>query len=240
MPPAGRRDLRHSGMYAERGNSVVLPTSGKLTVRKADRTAERGRWRKQTLLCNGADKGNCPRRKRADFHLVFYDEKVWQTEEGSKADGSKHTCSDRNGCWCGFPRRNGLGFYGLERSLPKRVSAPDAYRQGDEGKEMGPGASEAPALNPLVERQSPCCTTRDGKPGAKNARCGRRNLDHAKSESTSHPRIATKGVSSQTAQTGLHPKKLREDASTLDSLHEGPSHASPVSAGPGPHCRGHQ
>src|SRR5258708_21892805 len=42
MPPADRRDLRHSGMYVERGNSVVLPTAGKLTVRKADRAAQTG------------------------------------------------------------------------------------------------------------------------------------------------------------------------------------------------------
>src|SRR6266700_4650776 len=105
---------------------------------------------------------------------------------------------------------------------------------------MGQGESLAANLNPLVKQQSSCCTTSDGKPGAKNARRGRSNLDYAKSESTSHPRIATKGVSSQTAQKGVYPKKLREDAPTLDSLHEGPSHASPVPAGFGPHCRSDQ
>lgn len=55
-PPADRRDLRHLGMDAERGNPVVLPASGKSTVRKTDGTAGTGRWKKRTLLCNGGDK----------------------------------------------------------------------------------------------------------------------------------------------------------------------------------------
>src|SRR5215831_6491879 len=105
---------------------------------------------------------------------------------------------------------------------------------------MGQGESLATDLNPLVQQQSSCCTTSDGKPGAKNARRGRRNLDHAQPESTSHPRIATKRVSSQTAQKGVYPEKLREDAPTLDSLHEGPSHASLVPAGAEPNCRSDQ
>src|SRR5258707_10300048 len=105
---------------------------------------------------------------------------------------------------------------------------------------MGQGQSLAADLNPLVQQQSSCCTTSDGKPGAKNARRGRRDLDHAQPESTSHPRIATKGVSPKTAETRVYPEKLREDAPPLDSLHEGPSHASLVPAGSGPHCRSDQ
>jgi hypothetical protein len=72
---------------------------------------------------------NHPARKWADFHLVFHDEKMWPTEKGSKADGGKHTCAGRHGCWCSFPRRNGLGFHSLERGPSKRASAPDAYRR---------------------------------------------------------------------------------------------------------------
>src|SRR5258708_33168196 len=89
MPPADRRDLRHSGMYVERGNSVVLPTAGKLTVRKADRAAETGRGRKPTMPCNGADKGKYPTRRRANFHRFFHYEKLWQTEYGRKAENGK-------------------------------------------------------------------------------------------------------------------------------------------------------
>jgi|SRR5258707_4678157 len=55
-PPADRRDLRHPGMDTERGNPVVLPASGKSTVRKTARTAGTGRWKKRTLRCNGADR----------------------------------------------------------------------------------------------------------------------------------------------------------------------------------------
>src|SRR5260370_36944188 len=98
MPPADRRDLRHSGMYVERGNSVVLPTAGKLTVRKADRAAETGRWRKPTLLCNGEDKGQYTTGKRGNFHVGFHDEKGWQTAKGSKADDVKHALAYENGC----------------------------------------------------------------------------------------------------------------------------------------------
>src|SRR5258708_33358291 len=98
MPPADRRDLRHSGMYVERGNSVVLPAAGKLTVRKADRAAETGRWRKPKLLCNGADKGKYPTPKRGNFHLVYHDQKVSQTDEIHKAKDSQHASPDRTDC----------------------------------------------------------------------------------------------------------------------------------------------
>jgi hypothetical protein len=90
--------------------------------------------------------------------------------------------------------------------------------QATKAKKWGKVKALQRLLTRSAEQQSSCCTTSDGKSGVKNAWCGRRNLDHAKSESTSHPRSATKGVSSQTAQTGLPPKKLREDASPLDSL----------------------
>jgi hypothetical protein len=105
---------------------------------------------------------------------------------------------------------------------------------------MGQGQSEAPTLNPLVERQGPGRTTSDGTPGAKNAWRGRSNLDPAQSESTSHPSIATQGVSSPAAEAGVHPQKFRQDASSLDSLPEGPSHASLVPAGSGAHCSSDQ
>ena len=36
-------------------------------------------------------------RERADFHLVFLDEKIWLTDKGDKADDSRSTC------WCGLP-----------------------------------------------------------------------------------------------------------------------------------------
>ena len=130
--------------------------------------------------------------------------------------------------------------HSLANRSPQRASAPGAYCEGHEGRQMGQGESPATFADPLVQRQGACRATSDGKPGAKNARRGRRNLDHAQPESTSHPRIATKRVSSQTAETRVYPEKLREDAPPLDSLHEGPSHASLVPAGSGPHGRSDQ
>src|SRR5258707_15787319 len=46
-PPADRRDLRHPGMDTERGNPVVLPASGKSTVRKTARTAAQQKRKKK-------------------------------------------------------------------------------------------------------------------------------------------------------------------------------------------------
>jgi len=35
-----------------------------------------GGWKKQMPCCNGRDTGSCQIRKGADFHLVFFYEKV--------------------------------------------------------------------------------------------------------------------------------------------------------------------
>jgi len=42
-------------------------------------------------------KQHCLTRKRADFHLVFLDEKIWQIDKGGKADDGRTTC------WCDLP-----------------------------------------------------------------------------------------------------------------------------------------
>ena len=41
-PPAKRRHLTYSGIYAERGKPVILPLAGKQAVRRADRVAGLG------------------------------------------------------------------------------------------------------------------------------------------------------------------------------------------------------
>jgi len=55
--PAKRGDLTYSGNEGKHGKPVQLPVTGKLTVRKAQGCAGKGGWKKQRLLCNGADRG---------------------------------------------------------------------------------------------------------------------------------------------------------------------------------------
>ena len=78
-PPAKRQDLTRSGIYAERGNPVIFLTKGKRAARQADEIAGIGYGRKQTPLCNEADTGLYPTRKRADFPLVSTDERTRRT-----------------------------------------------------------------------------------------------------------------------------------------------------------------
>jgi len=63
--------------------NVVSPHAsrkGKRPVREADRRGGMGRWSKRRPFCNGTDRGGCLTRKWADFHRVFRDESVWQTD----------------------------------------------------------------------------------------------------------------------------------------------------------------
>lgn len=55
VPPANRQDLTHSGIYAERGNSVIFLLKGKRVVRQADKIAEIGNGKKRMSYCNGSD-----------------------------------------------------------------------------------------------------------------------------------------------------------------------------------------
>ena len=54
-PPANRQDLTRSGIYVERGNSVIFLSKGKRAVRQAEEIAEIGNGRKRMPRCNGTD-----------------------------------------------------------------------------------------------------------------------------------------------------------------------------------------
>ena len=74
-------------------SNIVNPTSRLLVLRQArpqgtlTGVAGRGDWRKQTPLCNGADRdGNIiPPCKRADFQLVVRDERTGRTFTGGNS-----------------------------------------------------------------------------------------------------------------------------------------------------------
>ncbi|WP_201380739.1 hypothetical protein [Ktedonobacter sp. SOSP1-52] len=79
-PPAQRQNLLDPGMHTERGKPVVLP---KGTANRKDGLWECGQRKteKAKAACNEVDRDDVerqhdPARKRADFRLVFLDEKT--------------------------------------------------------------------------------------------------------------------------------------------------------------------
>ena len=80
------------------------------------------------------------------------------------------------------------------------ASASSTHRQGNKGKEMGQGESLATPLNPLVQRQSPCRATSDGKPG--------QNTPGVDKITWNTPHKKTQAVYSL-RQRGYHPQPLR-------------------------------
>jgi hypothetical protein len=107
---------------------------------------------------------------------------------------------------------------------------------GGEGRQMGQGESLATLAHPLIQRQSTCRATSDGKPRQENTRRGQRTLDHAKSEDESHTPPSAERVSSQTAQARVHSQEQWQVASFRHSLPARPEHASAVSSRIRPHC----
>src|ERR1700682_2180594 len=91
---------------------------------------------------------------------------------------------DSESCWCGLTRSGGMVCHGLADHQPQRSPTPSAYRAGDEGKQMGQGASLATPANPLVQRQSSRRSTSDGKRWQENLRCGPSNLGHTREKDT--------------------------------------------------------
>ena len=79
-PPAQRQNLLDPGVHTERGNPVVLP---KGTANRKDGLWDCGQRKTEQAKAarNGVDRDyverqHDPARKRADFRLVFLDEKT--------------------------------------------------------------------------------------------------------------------------------------------------------------------
>src|SRR6202047_3455731 len=89
---------------------------------------------------------------------------------------------------------------------PQRSPTPSAYRAGNEGKQMGQGASLATPADPLLQRQSSRRSTSDGKQWQENPRCGPRNLGHSREENTGSTCTKAQGLSVAALATCLHPK----------------------------------
>src|SRR5438067_9124474 len=93
---------------------------------------------------------------------------------------------------------------------------------------MGQGQSLATLADPLVQRQSPCRATSDGKPGQTHPRSGQDHVEHSPQEDQRRLLAQAKGLSSPTASAHPYPEEKRQEASVGYSMHEGQSDASTV------------
>src|SRR5260370_1259252 len=86
-----------------------------------------------------------PRRKPADFPLVFRHERTLanRLREQSRYVGGG------NACWCGSRPCAWLALHRLEEGLAQRSSAPGAYREGTSGGQMGKGPCTGLSAHPL-------------------------------------------------------------------------------------------
>ena len=82
----------------------------------------------------------------------------------------------------------------------------------DEGKEMGEGESLTTTLNPLVQRQSPCRPTSDGKPGQEHPRGRQGHLEYSTQEDQRRLRAQAKGFPSSATPTHLYTQEKRQKA----------------------------
>src|SRR6266566_5575530 len=113
----------------------------------------------------------------------------------------------------------------------QRSPTPSAYRAGNEGRQMGQGASLATTADPLVWRQSSCRPTSDRKHWQENPRRGPGSLGHTREEDAGSTGSETQRLSISASTTCLYSKIGRQnDASTRNPHHEGPSDASIVFA----------
>ena len=103
-------------------------------------------------------------------------------------EAKQMTAESRQYCWCGFPRPSDWHAIDWQAVSRKRASAPGAYREGNAGRQMGQGQSLATSAHPLVLRQSPCCSTSDGKPGQETPGVDGDHLEHAPEESNGRKR----------------------------------------------------
>src|SRR2546430_364814 len=115
---------------------------------------------------------------------------------------------------------------------PQRAPTPSAYREGDEGRQMGQGASLATPADPLVQRQSSRRATSDGKPRQENPWCGPRNLGHPREEDTGRTRTQAQWLSTSAPSTCLYPEIGRQnDAPARYPHHERSSPTGTVFVG---------
>src|SRR6266849_5874863 len=103
------------------------------------------------LLCNGADIGcvshidNITGRESGQTSLYG------ASQQRTLLIGSRRKADDDSAsCLCGLTRSGGMVRHRLASHQPQRSPTPSAYRAGNEGKQMGQGASPATPADPLL------------------------------------------------------------------------------------------
>src|SRR5258707_13670610 len=112
----------------------------------------------------------------------------------------------------------------LVSSSPHCASAPSAHRQGNTGRQMGQGESPATFADPLIQWQSPCCETSDGKPRQDHPWSRQRHVGYSRKEGTGCTNAQATRLSPSTAEAGGFPKKQKQTEATLDSGYVGKGH----------------
>src|SRR5438270_6726018 len=93
--------------------------------------------------------------------------------------------------------------------------------QGNTGRQMGEGEGPATPADPLVQWQSPCRETSDGKPRQDHPWSRQRHVGYSRKEGTGCTNTQATRVSSPTTEAGVHSKKQQQTEAALDSVDEG-------------------
>src|SRR5205823_4523695 len=110
-----------------------------------------------------------------------------------------------------------------------------AYREGDEGRQVGQGSCPAALADPLVQRQDVCRETGDGEPWTQNSGSRWGNLGTPGTQDEGRTPTAATWLSTQTAAASVHRETRHDGHAPLGYPHdEGPRHAGPSPAGAQP------
>ena len=133
-------------------------------------------------------------------------------------------------CLCALRQDGRLAPDRMASSLPEYQEAAGAYRKGYAGRQMGQGESPATFADPLVQRQSSGRQTGDREPRQKNTGRGRRYVVDTGSQIDRRDVLNAKGISSDAAQTRIHPQTQGRKTPDQYSHYDGQGDAGAVFA----------
>lgn len=140
-------------------------------------------------------------------------------------------------CLCTHRPNAGMASDQLASGRAQRSSAPNPYRAGNSGGQVGQSESAATFAHPFAQRQGSCCEASDRKHWQTNPWRRWGNLDHARTEDNGGVRAPATRIPSSTAATHLHSEEQWCSKAPLHPDHARQSDASSVPAGPRPGCR---
>ncbi len=141
------RPTSFMGMYAERGNPGV--SQGTPTGVRAQEDGESECRSAIERIEVEPTTATWPRAKACRLPSGLSGRERLINRQRKQADDGKHTCSNRDGGWCGFPRERRVAYHRLACGSQKRASAPSPYRRAPV---TGHQFQQSPRLYPLWER----------------------------------------------------------------------------------------